>query len=116
MKRLFVLLSMLAAAGGVRAQQVDENFLKPFTWRSVGPAGAGGRIVDIAVAGDSPRRIYVAAATGGVWKTTSEGTSWEPIFDHERVASIGDIAVDPHNPDTIWVGTGEAAGTGPTSA
>jgi photosystem II stability/assembly factor-like uncharacterized protein len=108
MKPLFVLVSMLAAAGGARAQQVDENLLKPFTWRSVGPAGAGGRIVDIAAAGDSPRRIYVAAATGGVWKTTSEGTAWEPIFDHEHVASVGDIAVDPNNPDTVWVGTGEA--------
>jgi photosystem II stability/assembly factor-like uncharacterized protein len=95
-------------ATSAHAQQVDEAFLKTFAWRSVGPAGSGGRIVDIAVAGESPQRIYVAAATGGVWKSLNQGTSWEPIFERERVASVGDIAVDPHNPDTIWVGTGEA--------
>src|SRR5258707_15753331 len=95
---------LLALAATARAQQVDEALIKKSPWRSVGPAGSGGRIVDIAVAGESPQRIYGAAATGGVWKSTNQGRSWEPIFDHERVASVGDIAVDPNTPDTIWVG------------
>jgi photosystem II stability/assembly factor-like uncharacterized protein len=92
----------------VRAQSFDESLLAHFVWRSVGPAGAGGRVTDIAVAGQSPQRIFVAFATGGVWTSSSEGTAWTPIFDHEGVSSIGAIAVDSHNPDTIWVGTGEA--------
>jgi photosystem II stability/assembly factor-like uncharacterized protein len=99
---------LLAVAGSAATQQSpDESLFRHFTWRSVGPAGAGGRVVDIAVGGEAPRRIYVAAATGGLWKSTNEGTSWEPLFDHESVASIGDVTVDPTNPDTVWVGSGE---------
>ena len=117
---LFVLVAAASAAAqppapaaqrqsrGTEHQTAAPDLLKNFTWRSVGPAGAGGRIVDVAVAGDSPQTIYVGAATGGVWRSTNEGTSWTPVFDHEAVASIGAVAVDPSNPDTIWVGSGEA--------
>jgi photosystem II stability/assembly factor-like uncharacterized protein len=105
-KRLYFVLPLLAVC--LRAQQFDENLLKAFTWRSVGPAGAGGRVVDISVAGDSPQKIYIATGGGGVWKTSSQGTTWEPIFEHESVGAIGAVAADPSNPDTIWVGTGEA--------
>ena len=52
--------------------------------------------------------IYVASASGGVWKTTNEGTTWAPVFDREASASIGDIALDPNNPEVLWIGTGEA--------
>ncbi len=86
------------------AQQFDEDLLKHFTWRSVGPAGAGGRVVDISVSGD---HIYIATGGGGVWRSTSQGITWEPIFEHESVGAIGAVAADPNNPDTIWVGTGE---------
>jgi photosystem II stability/assembly factor-like uncharacterized protein len=96
-----------AAAGAAGAQTLDDSLLKHFTWRSVGPAGAGGRVTDVAVAGRAPQRIYVAFATGGIWKSSSEGTAWEPIFDREDVSSVGDLAIDPSNPDTLWVGTGE---------
>ncbi len=89
-------------------QQFDENLLKSFTWRSVGPAGAGGRVVDISAAGDSPQKIYIATGGGGVWRTSNQGTTWDPIFEHEDVGAIGAVAADPSNPDTIWVGTGEA--------
>jgi photosystem II stability/assembly factor-like uncharacterized protein len=89
-------------------QQLDENLLKHFAWRSVGPAGAGGRVVDISVAGDSPQQIYIATGGGGVWKSVNEGTTWEPIFEHEGVGAIGAVAADPSNPDVVWVGTGEA--------
>src|SRR5579872_5934752 len=103
--RITLALPILAAT--LAAQTFDEGLLKHFTWRSVGPAGAGGRVVDISVAGD-PARIYVATGGGGVWKSTSEGTHWEPIFEHESVGAIGAVAADPSNPDTVWVGTGEA--------
>src|SRR5512142_2434030 len=106
MRATFAALLLLAAVPA-SAQSPEPNLLKHFTWRSVGPAGAGGRVVDIAVAGDAAQTIYAGVATGGVWKSTNQGTSWEPVFDHENVASIGDIAVDPHNADTVYVGTGE---------
>ncbi len=60
----------------------ESDLLKHFTWRSVGPAGAGGRVVAVAVAGRAPQTIYAGVATGGVWKSTNEGTSWQPVFDH----------------------------------
>ncbi len=108
MKRTFIIAAALVLSASLaRAQALDESLLAHFAWRSVGPAGAGGRVVDVAVGGQSSERIYVAFATGGVWTSANEGTSWQPIFDHEGVASVGDIAVDPSNPDTIWVGTGE---------
>src|SRR5580704_6089833 len=98
---------LMVTVSSLRAQQLDDTLLKHFSWRSVGPAGAGGRVVDIAVGGDLLQRIYVATASGGVWKSTNQGTSWDPVFDHETVSSIGAIAVDPSSADTIWVGTGE---------
>ena len=60
---------------------------------SVGPAGAGGRVVDIAVAGEAPRVIYAATGSGGIWKSPNEGTTWEPIFDRFGV----DLVVNGHN-------------------
>jgi photosystem II stability/assembly factor-like uncharacterized protein len=105
MKRTALVLPLLALT--LCAQQFNEDLLKHFTWRSVGPAGAGGRVVDISVSGD-PARIYIATGGGGVWKTANQGTTWEPIFEHESVGAIGAVAADPSNPDTVWVGTGEA--------
>ena len=75
--------------------------------RSIGPAFMGGRISDIEVHPQNPSTWYVAAGSGGVWKTTNAGTTWQPIFDGQPVYSIGDVAIDPSNPETIWVGTGE---------
>jgi hypothetical protein len=61
--------------------QSDDPLLKAFRWRSIGPAGQGGRVDDIAVVEDDPSTFYVGFATGGVWKTTNNGTTFEPIFD-----------------------------------
>lgn len=100
-------LFLLATGMAVRAQ-VDESLFDAFKWRSVGPAGAGGRVVDIAVAGEFPYHVFVATATGGLWTTANNGVTWTPIFDHESTSSVGAVAVHPDNPDVIWVGTGEA--------
>jgi len=105
-RSLVFILALGAAAVSVPADQADD-VLRHFEWRAVGPAGAGGRIVDIAVGGGARQTIYVAAATGGIWKSTSQGTAWHPIFDHQDVASVGAVAVDPSNADIVWVGTGE---------
>lgn len=77
-------------------------------WRALGPAVFGGRIVDIAVHPQKPRIFYVAAASGGLFKTTNNGTSFTPLFDNQDTTSIGDLALAPSNPEVLYVGTGEA--------
>ncbi|NNJ37850.1 MAG: glycosyl hydrolase, partial [Flavobacteriaceae bacterium] len=78
--------------------------------RNVGPAFLSGRIADIAVHPDDDDVWYVAVGSGGVWKTENSGTTWTPLFDKEKSYSIGCITIDPNNPATIWVGTGENVG------
>jgi photosystem II stability/assembly factor-like uncharacterized protein len=88
--------------------QTDDPILREFVWRSIGPATMSGRIDDIeAVVGD-PSTLYLGFATGGIWKSTNMGTTFEPIFDTYPVSSIGDIAIAPSNPDIVYVGTGES--------
>jgi photosystem II stability/assembly factor-like uncharacterized protein len=85
---------------------VSETFASlPF--RAIGPAVTSGRVVDLAVAPNDKSTWYVATAYGGVWKTTNAGTNWSPVFDGQGTSSIGCVAVDAHNPLTVWVGTGE---------
>jgi|ETNmetMinimDraft_26_1059896.scaffolds.fasta_scaffold00069_23 photosystem II stability/assembly factor-like uncharacterized protein len=79
-----------------------------YTWEFAGPTNIGGRITDIESHPDSPETIYLGAATGGVWKSTNNGSSWEFKFDGVDLISIGDIAIDPNNEDVIYAGTGEA--------
>ncbi len=76
-------------------------------FRSIGPALMSGRIGDFAVNPQDRRQYYVAVASGGVWKTVNAGTTWTPIFDGQGSYSIGCLALDPHNPSVLWVGTGE---------
>src|SRR5216683_5379120 len=80
---------------------------KNLEFREIGPATMGGRIDDFAVVESNPNIVYVGTASGGVWKTTNNGTTWEPIFDKESVSTIGDIAIAPSDPSVVWVGTGE---------
>ena len=80
---------------------------KDLAWRAVGPAFCGGRIQTIAVHPSRPWVLYVAAGSGGVWKSENNGLTWTPIFDDESTFSIGEIAIAPSNPDIVWVGTGE---------
>lgn len=86
---------------------LDGVSLSSFKFRSVGPALTSGRIADIAVNPNNHSEFYVAAAAGGVWKTNNAGTTFTPIFDNYGSYSIGALALDPNNPNVIWVGTGE---------
>jgi photosystem II stability/assembly factor-like uncharacterized protein len=96
------------------AQQSAPASSSPFAglkWRSIGPVNTSGRIDDFAVARvqGQPDAIYVATASGGVFKSTNAGTSWAPVFDDvNAMQSIGDVTVAPSSPNTVWVGTGEA--------
>jgi photosystem II stability/assembly factor-like uncharacterized protein len=84
-----------------------DPILRNFTWRSIGPANMGGRIDDIAVVESNPSTYYVGFATGGLWKTTNNGTTFTPVFDEQPVTSIGDIAIAPSDPNIVYVGSGE---------
>ena len=81
-----------------------------YTWRFLGPTHISGRVTDVAAATPRGRtyRLYVASASGGVWRSDNDGASWRPIFEHAPTASIGALGLDPADPDVLWVGTGEA--------
>jgi len=100
---------VLAALPGTASAQVsDEAVLRAMNVRNIGPANMGGRVVDIEAVEADFARVFVASASGGVFKSVNAGTTWEPIFDDYPSASIGDIAIFQPNPDVVWVGTGEA--------
>lgn len=106
-----VLLS-LTPCTGFAADAVEEPGFNEATFaglemRSIGPATMAGRIADIVIDTVNPSTWYVGVGSGGVWKTDNGGTTWTPIFDDEDAYSIGCITLDPNDPDTIWVGTGE---------
>lgn len=86
---------------------LNQELLKGFHIRNIGPAAMSGRITAITVDPNRPEVIYAGAASGGVWRSESSGTDWEPIFDKAPTQSVGSIAINPKNPDEIWVGTGE---------
>jgi len=85
----------------------NEATFKGLAFRSIGPALKAGRIADIAIHPERQSVWYIAVGSGGVWKTINRGTTWEPIFDDEDAYSIGCVSIDPNDPETIWVGTGE---------
>ncbi len=81
--------------------------IRGLRFRSIGPAVISGRISDVAVHPTDKKTWYVGTASGGLWKTTNAGTSFSPIFDDEDSYSIGVVAIDPANPNVVWVGSGE---------
>jgi photosystem II stability/assembly factor-like uncharacterized protein len=108
---LFCILTALFLSPPLRAAdgvELPAGFLDQLAPRPIGPANMGGRISAIAVVEGKPSTLYVAAASGGLWKTTNNGTTWTPVFDNQATASIGDVAVSKSDPDVVWVGTGEA--------
>jgi photosystem II stability/assembly factor-like uncharacterized protein len=96
-------------------EQADKSAINSRTFsglkfRGVGPALTSGRISDLAVNPQNPSEYYVAVASGGVWKTTNAGNTYQPIFDGQSSYSIGCVTLDPNNPNVVWVGTGENNG------
>ena len=114
---LLVFFSAAAAAKGKPAADpkagpapapVTEQLLAGLKARAIGPAIMGGRVSSIALDPKDGATFYVGLGTGGIMKTTNSGASFTPIFEKEKVAAIGAIAVAPSDPKVIWVGTGEA--------
>lgn len=102
---LFAFLTTLLAPR--LSAQTDTSLFGGLQARSIGPAGMSGRVAAIEVNPQDYKTIYVGASIGGVWKTTNSGVTWTPLFDKQNTSSIGSIALDPHNPNVVWVGTGE---------
>ena len=91
----------------LRTQMLASSPVKNLPFDNIGPTIMSGRVVDIDVSPEDPSHFYVAYASGGLWYTANNGTTFEPIFDNEASMTIGDIAVDWSEGGSIWVGTGE---------
>ncbi len=110
MKLKFGILALLTGLTFILSAQpefIKDLSLSAFKWRGIGPALTSGRIADIAVNPENFSEYYIAAAAGGVWKTTNKGVTFEPVFDKQGSFSIGCVRIAPSNPHLIWVGTGE---------
>lgn len=88
----------------------EQSLFKDLPWQFIGPTNISGRCTDVAVVAPKGKHytIYVASASGGVWKTVNEGTTWEPVFEHGPSTSVGDVTVAPSDPRIVWIGLGEA--------
>ncbi len=106
MKRLFSILFLLVTTI-LFSQEFSMDMVKNMKPRNIGPGGMSGRVTTIDVVQSNPDIMYVGTASGGIWKSTSGGIKWKPIFEKELTASIGAIAIQQSNPSVIWAGTGE---------
>jgi photosystem II stability/assembly factor-like uncharacterized protein len=108
----FSICTNALAAEKEESKKEDKSLMKADTFnglafRNIGPAIASGRVADFAIHPKTRSTYYAAVASGGVWKTTNNGTTWNPIFDSQGSYSIGCITLDPNDPLTVWVGSGE---------
>lgn len=90
----------------MKQQEAETSIVKNLKFESIGPTIMSGRVVDLAVNPDNPVEFYVGYASGGVWHTRNNGTSFEPVLDTSPTQNVGSLAVDWKN-NVIWVGTGE---------
>ena len=109
-----LVFSVLTLTARALAQGVPDDGLHELKWRLIGPFG-GGRVEAVTGFTNNPNRYLMGTVAGGVWETTNQGESWHSIFDREKIASIGAIAVAPSDPNVIYVGTGEPCLRGDSS-
>src|SRR5215467_3565125 len=109
MKQSALVVALALCAAPLLAQEtIDPSRLAGMKARSIGPAAMSGRVAAVAGVESDPDVLYTGSANGGVWKSVNGGLTWAPLFDDQKVASIGAIAVFQANPEIVWVGTGEA--------
>ena len=104
---LLISLLVILVTGQSNLFAEDAHPLAGIPMRSIGPALTSGRVADFAFDPDHPEVHYVAMASGNLWKTENNGITWTPVFDQEGSYAIGVVELDPGNPNTVWVGTGE---------
>lgn len=109
MKKTLLLLSLLITSAAYTQAQITSETLSGLPLRNIGPAVMSGRVVDLAVNDNDPFTYYIATATGGVWKTTNNGISIEPVFENETSHSVGAVSLHQKYTNIVWVGTGERA-------
>ncbi|MFN1835402.1 VPS10 domain-containing protein [Balneola sp. MJW-20] len=108
---IFLIFAAFSLNGFAQESSViSQTSYNALELRNVSTGFASGRIADIAIHPEHENTWYVAAGSGGVWKTENAGITWTPIFDNQPSYSIGSLTIDPHNPAVIWVGTGEDVG------
>src|SRR5258708_14190835 len=109
MRQLLFATVVFSALGRAGAEEVNPTVFAGRRWRSIGPPRSGCVSAPAGGPGD-PTTYYVGLPEGGVWKTTNGGTTWKPIFDEVRVASVGAVAVAPSDSKIVYVGTGNQSG------
>jgi photosystem II stability/assembly factor-like uncharacterized protein len=102
-----IFFMMLMASFSLSSQEFSMDLVKHMNPRNIGPGGMSGRVTAIDAVNNNPDIMYVGTASGGLWKSTSGGIKWSPIFDNEASASIGAVAIQQSNHSVVWVGTGE---------
>ncbi|MBD3413199.1 MAG: hypothetical protein GF421_02055 [Candidatus Aminicenantes bacterium] len=105
---IFMIL-LLALPASSQQDVFNQDLLSVFPYRSLGPAKQGGRILRIVSHPEQEFTFFIVTASGGIWKTTNNGTTFEPIFDHQNTIATGDMAVSQSDPDILWIGTGTPA-------
>lgn len=111
---IFFMLFMFIPGNSILAQEdnadtltLKHTSLSALSFRSIGPAITGGRIVALAVNPENTCEYFVGSGHGSLWKTSNCGTTFQPVFDGQKSYSIGAVTLDPTNPNVVWVGTGE---------
>ncbi|HKB80411.1 MAG TPA: sialidase, partial [Thermoanaerobaculia bacterium] len=110
MKRTFTILSAFLATAALAQSpvRVDSDTISGLGARNIGSATMSGRIDAVDAVHEGARlTVYVASASGGLWKSTNGGTTFKPVFDKQPVQSVGAVTIDPKNPKILWAGTGE---------
>ncbi len=100
-------LALTGLAPAALAQPLDSATVAAMKWRNVGPANFMGRLSDVVGIPSPSKTVFVAAAGGGIWKSTNNGITWRPTFDDKRVISMGVLAIAPSDTQQVWAGTGE---------
>ena len=103
----YLVILFIIPSFSIYAQSIYTELAKSLPVREIGPALMGGRIADIAVNPKNTSEWYVAVGSGGVWKTTNSGVTWNAVFDAQSSYSVGVVAIDPNNTNIVWVGSGE---------
>jgi photosystem II stability/assembly factor-like uncharacterized protein len=110
LSRILIAVLLMVSSLITAQEKKDENIYNGLSFRHIGPSYSSGRISDIAIHPSDENIWYVATGSAGVWKTVNAGITWKPVFENQTSYSIGCVTIDPSNPHTVWVGTGENTG------